>query len=127
MIKESDAVFALSALAHQTRLRVFRALVGAGPNGLSAGTLNARLRLSPPNLSFHLSHLSHAGLVQARREGRSIIYAANLDAMNRLLAYLTDHCCGGRPELCVPQATNVCDASASGPRLARRVAGRAAR
>lgn len=123
MVKESAAVGALSALAHQTRLRVFRALVGAGPNGLAAGILSARLKISPPNLSFHLSHLSHAGLVGARREGRSIIYVANFEAMNRLLAYLTDHCCGGRPELCVPRGTTAFAAPGAIRRIARPAAG----
>lgn len=127
MIKESAALSALSALAHQTRLRVFRALVGAGPNGLAAGALSLRLRISPPNLSFHLSHLSHAGLVGARREGRSIIYAANFNAMDRLLAYLTDHCCGGRPELCAPQRTTACSAPRATVRLAASARARTAR
>jgi ArsR family transcriptional regulator, arsenate/arsenite/antimonite-responsive transcriptional repressor len=102
-MKESETVAALSALAHETRLRVFRTLVGAGPGGLSAGSLSARLALAAPNLSFHLSHLCHAGLIGPRRQGRSVIYTANFETMNRLVGYLTDHCCGGRPELCVRQ------------------------
>lgn len=104
-MKESETVAALSALAHETRLRVFRALVGAGPDGLSAGTLSTRLSLAAPNLSFHLSHLCHASLIGARRQGRSVIYTANFGTMKRLVGYLTDHCCGGRPELCVRQTT----------------------
>ena len=99
-MKERNTIDALAALAHETRLRAFRTLVGAGTGGLSAGVLSARLRLAPPNLSFHLSHLSRAGLVNARRSGRSIMYSANFDAMNQLVGYLTDHCCGGRPEMC---------------------------
>jgi DNA-binding transcriptional ArsR family regulator len=102
MIKESAAVSVLSALAHQTRLRIFRMLVGAGPQGLAAGALSSRLRISPANLSFHLSHLTHAALIAAHRQGQSIIYTANFDAMSRLIAYLTDNCCGGHPELCLP-------------------------
>lgn len=105
-MKELETVAALSALAHETRLKVFRALVGSGPAGLPAGALSTRLRLSPPNLSFHLAHLRHAGLIGASRQGRSIIYIANFAAINRVLGYLTDHCCGGRPELCIEQASD---------------------
>jgi ArsR family transcriptional regulator len=122
-MKECDAIGALAALAHETRLRAFRALVGAGPGGLSAGVLSLRLRLASPNLSFHLSHLSRAGLVSARRQGRSIIYTANFDAMNGLLRYLTDHCCGGRPELCVEQGGALASGATVGCRPERRAAG----
>ncbi len=118
-MKESETVAALSALAHETRLRVFRALVGAGPAGLPAGALSTHLRLSPPNLSFHLAHLRHAGLIEARRQGRSIIYIANFTAINRLLGYLTDHCCGGRPELCIEPVSDRARA-ASSSRTVRR-------
>lgn len=108
-MKKSDAVAALAALAHETRLEAFRLLVQAGPEGIAAGRLALRLRLAPPTLSFHLAQLNHAGLVESRRAGRSIIYAANYPAMSRLLSYLTDNCCGGRPEICLPQT---CEAPA---------------
>jgi ArsR family transcriptional regulator len=123
-MKESETVAALSALAHETRLRVFRALVGAGPDGLSAGTLSTRLGLAAPNLSFHLSHLCHAGLIGARRHGRSLIYTANFETMNRLVSYLTDHCCGGRPELCAPEISRTSVGTMASRRPDHRAAGR---
>jgi ArsR family transcriptional regulator, arsenate/arsenite/antimonite-responsive transcriptional repressor len=104
-MKRSDAVAALGALAQDTRIDIFRMLMKAGPAGLPAGDISSRLQLPPPTLSFHLSQLCHAGLTSARRAGRSIIYTANFRAMNGLLAYLTDDCCGGRPEICLPAAS----------------------
>jgi ArsR family transcriptional regulator len=103
-MKRSDAVAALGALAQDTRIDIFRILMKGGPAGLPAGEISSRLRLPPPTLSFHLSQLCHAGLTSARRVGRSIIYTANFGAMNGLLAYLTEDCCGGRPEICLPAA-----------------------
>jgi DNA-binding transcriptional ArsR family regulator len=97
-----DIVAALAALAQETRLEVYRLLVQAGPNGLPAGVIGARLTLPLPTLSFHLAQLKHAGLVAARRDGRSIIYAANYTAMNGLIAYLTENCCGGASCLSTP-------------------------
>jgi len=94
-MKTIDAVAALSALAQENRLDVFRLLVQAGPQGLPAGQVAGRLELAGPTLSFHLAQLRHAGLVVARRQGRSIIYAANFAAMNRLLDFLTQNCCAG--------------------------------
>jgi DNA-binding transcriptional ArsR family regulator len=102
------AVTHLSALAQESRLSVFRLLVQAGGEGLSAGELAATLSLPNPTLSFHLSQLKGAGLVQCRRESRSLIYTANFTAMNDLLAYLTENCCGGQdcaPAACKPVAT----------------------
>jgi len=92
-MKKPAAMAALSALAQETRLDIFRILVRAGLEGLAAGVLSERLGLVAPNLSFHLNHLRNAGLVWSRREGRSIIYAANFDAMNEFIAYLTENCC----------------------------------
>jgi ArsR family transcriptional regulator, arsenate/arsenite/antimonite-responsive transcriptional repressor len=103
-MKRSDAVAALGALAQDSRLDVFRMLMAAGPDGLCAGAISTRLRMPSPTLSFHLSQLCHAGLTSARRAGRSIIYMANFRTMNALLAYLTQDCCGGRPEICLPAA-----------------------
>jgi DNA-binding transcriptional ArsR family regulator len=101
-MKKLTVIAALSALAHETRLEVFRILVQKGPEGLPAGQIGDRLGLPSPTLSFHLSHLRHAGLVSSRRESRSIIYTADYKTMNGLLAYLTENCCGGRPEICAP-------------------------
>lgn len=101
-MKKSLALAALGALAQETRLDIFRLLVQRGPDGLAAGEIGDRLSLPSPTLSFHLAQLKHAGLVKARRESRSIIYLANYRTMNALLAYLTENCCQGRPEMCVP-------------------------
>ncbi len=101
-MKKSTAVAALGALAQETRLEVFRLLVQKGPDGLAAGEIGDRLGLPSPTLSFHLNQLRFAGLVTSRRASRSIIYSANFKAMTGLLAYLTENCCGGRPEICAP-------------------------
>lgn len=95
---------ALGALAQDNRLDVYRLLVGAGPGGLPAGQVASALGLAPNTLSFHFDRLRQAGLVSVRREGRSLIYAARFDVMNALIAYLTENCCGGKPELCAPNA-----------------------
>lgn len=102
-MEKSSAITALGALAQETRLDIFRLLIGSAPNGVPAGEIGERLGLPPPTLSFHLNQLRFAGLVSSRRQSRSIIYFASLAAMNGLLAYLTDNCCGGRPELCAPE------------------------
>lgn len=101
------AVRALGALAQEHRLAVFRLLVQAGAAGLPAGALASRLGVPPSSLSFHLAQLAHAGLVAQRRESRSIIYTANYAAMNGLMAFLTENCCGGvpcGPDLACPPA-----------------------
>ena len=90
------AVEALSALAQESRLAVFRLLVQAGHDGLPAGHIAERLGLPAPTLSFHLAQLKHAGLVHQRRDGRSLIYAANYDGMSALMSFLTENCCGGK-------------------------------
>jgi len=92
-MEKSDAIVALAALAQGTRLDVFRLLVQAGTDGLPAGQIGERLDLPSATLSFHLNQLRHADLVTFRREGRSLIYAAEYAAMNGLLAYLTENCC----------------------------------
>lgn len=94
-LDEADAVTALAALAQGARLRIFRALVGAGPIGLTPGALGATLGVAPSTLSFHLKELVHAGLVTQRRDGRHLIYRPQIDRMNQLLGYLTAHCCQG--------------------------------
>ncbi len=92
-MEENAALAALAALAQEARLRAFRLLVEAGPDGLPAGQIAAELHLAPNTLSFHLSHLRSAGLVDSRRAGRSRIYAANFAAMRALVGYLSDNCC----------------------------------
>jgi DNA-binding transcriptional ArsR family regulator len=101
-METSDAVAALAALAQDNRLDVYRLLVQAGPDGMAAGAIAAELNLAPNTLTFHFDRLREAGLVTVRRAGRSMIYAARLDSMNALVGYLTDQCCGGRPDLCKP-------------------------
>jgi ArsR family transcriptional regulator len=91
---EGQAIAALGALAQETRLQLYRLLVGTGPDGLAAGTIAERLAVVPSSLSFHLTQLVNAGLITQRRLGRQIIYAAEYDAMNALLAYLSENCCG---------------------------------
>jgi ArsR family transcriptional regulator len=97
------AVDALGALAQDHRLAVFRLLVQAGANGLAAGAIAEALQLPNSSLSFHLAHLTRAGLIQQRRHSRSMIYSADYAAMNGLIGYLMENCCGGAP----------CDADAS--------------
>jgi DNA-binding transcriptional ArsR family regulator len=96
-MNETQAVKALAALAHTTRLRVFRELVGAGPAGLHPGDLSQTLACAPTALSFHLKELSQAGLISSEREGRHFVYRAEFASMNDLLTYLTAHCCQGQP------------------------------
>ena len=98
---EKAAVMSLAALAQDARLRVFRALVGAGPAGMTPGALSAMLDIPNSTLSFHLKELVHAGLVSVEREGRNLHYRPSIERMNDLLAYLTDHCCMGQP--CAPR------------------------
>jgi DNA-binding transcriptional ArsR family regulator len=97
-MKPGDAIDALGALAQESRLAIIRLLFREGPNGLSAGAIAERLMVPAPTLSFHLAHLHRAGLVNSRREGQSIIYAASYPGMDALLTYLTEDCCRGRPE-----------------------------
>src|SRR5690242_19148112 len=109
-MKKSLVITALGALAQESRLDIFRLLVQRGPEGLPAGEVGERLGLPSATLSFHLNQLRFAGLVTSRRESRSIIYSANFKTMSDVLAYLTENCCGGRPELCQP--AEALDASA---------------
>lgn len=101
-----NAVEALSALGHASRLAVFRLLVRAGEDGMAAGMIAQEVGALPNTLSTHLTILSHAGLIRSRRDGRSVIYLANYDGMRDLLDFLVADCCGGRPEICAP-LTNV--------------------
>jgi ArsR family transcriptional regulator len=95
MMKSAQVVKALSALAQPTRLAVYRLLVERGPDGMAAGLVAEKLKVSPATLSFHFKTLSHAGLIQSRQDGRFIYYAANFTVMNAMVAYLTENCCGG--------------------------------
>jgi DNA-binding transcriptional ArsR family regulator len=106
-MEEQDVVKALAALAQPVRLRVFRALVVAGPQGLTPGTLAGRLDTPASSLSFHLKELLHSGLVTQERDGRNLIYRASFGRMSALLGYLTDHCCQGQACVAVPAAA--CD------------------
>jgi DNA-binding transcriptional ArsR family regulator len=93
-VDNSHAVQALAALAHETRLALYRMLVEQGPDGLPAGVIAERLGLPPSSLTFHVQHLHRAGLVTQRRLGRQLIYAADYGVMSNLLGYLTENCCG---------------------------------
>jgi ArsR family transcriptional regulator, arsenate/arsenite/antimonite-responsive transcriptional repressor len=94
LLDSSRTVQALGALAHETRLAVYRMLVERGPDGISAGIIADRLNVPPSSLTFHVQHLHRAGLVTQRRVGRQLIYAADYAAMNGLIATLTENCCG---------------------------------
>ena len=93
----NSAVRAMTALAHHSRLNVFRLLVESGPAGLAASVIAERLALAPSSLSFHLKELNYAGMIAATPQGRSIIYSAQFETMYALLAYLTQNCCAGAP------------------------------
>jgi len=108
-METKDAVLALAALAQASRLAVFRALVQAGPAGLAAGRISELTGIAPSSLSFHLKELTHAGLTDSRQDGRYVIYTARFEAMNDLLGFLTENCCGGNP--CTPVCTPACASS----------------
>ena len=95
-MKTIEAVTALGALAHESRLGVYRLLVQAGAEGMPAGVIADKLGLPPPTLSFHLKELSNAGLVTARQTGRYVIYSANFGNALKLVDFLTENCCGGQ-------------------------------
>ena len=94
-MQTKSALAALSALAQESRLAIFRLLVQTGPDGLAASRIAEHLGIAPSSLSFHLKELAHAELVVARQEGRFIIYAAQIGSMNALIGFLTENCCGG--------------------------------
>ena len=100
-MKAKDVIDALGALAHEHRLALYRLLVERGPEGLPAGHIATRLKLVPSSLTFHLQALQRAGLINQRRESRQLIYSADFDAMNDVVSYLTENCCGGSGE-CAP-------------------------
>jgi DNA-binding transcriptional ArsR family regulator len=121
-MNSTETVQALGALAHETRLAIYRLLVEKGPDGLSAGVIAERLGLPPSSLTFHVQHLHRAGLVSQRRLSRQLIYAADFTAMNGLVGYLTENCCG-RDNSCAPAcnpALSTKGASNEAPARARR-------
>ena len=104
-MKAGQAVEALSALAQEHRLQLFRLLVQAGADGMAAGELARAIDIPNSSLSFHLGHLQRSGLIEQRRAGRSLIYSADYRAMDLLVGYLTENCCGGGE--CPPLATPI--------------------
>jgi DNA-binding transcriptional ArsR family regulator len=103
-MKTKTVVKALAALAQESRLAIFRLLMQAGPEGVSATKISEQVGVPPSSLSFHLKELVHAQLINSRQEGRFMIYSADYAAMNQLLRFLTDNCCGGNP--CTPVKTS---------------------
>ena len=101
-MESNDAIAALSALAHPGRLGIFRLLVRAGPAGMAAGDIGRAAGMLPNTLSTNLTILTQAGLAASRRDGRSVIYRADFEAMGSLLAFLMEDCCGGEPAICAP-------------------------
>lgn len=106
-------VTALAALAQDSRLAIFRLLVQTGPDGLAAGKISEALGIAPSSLSFHMKELSFANLLVSTQQGRSIIYSANFQAMNDLIAFLTENCCGGEPcgTSCLPDCNDAITSS----------------
>lgn len=99
---ERQALSAFGALSQETRLKIIRMLVVAGPDGLAAGNIAERVAVSPSNVSFHLKELERAGLVSQQREARSILYSASYEALGGLVRFLMEDCCAGNPEICAP-------------------------
>ena len=97
---QRQALSAFAALSQETRLRILRHLVVAGPEGLAAGAIAERVEVSASNVSFHLKELERADLLSARRDGRSILYRANYAGISDLIRFLLEDCCSGRPEIC---------------------------
>ena len=114
---EREALIAFGALSQETRLRILRLLVVAGPGGVAAGAIAEQVAVSPSNVSFHLKELERAGLVSARRDSRSMFYSAEFDALTGLIRFLMDDCCSGRPEICAPAVAAACCAPPSAERV----------
>jgi ArsR family transcriptional regulator len=102
-MKTANVIAALSALAHEFRLAIYRLLVECGPEGLSAGAIGEKVGLLPSSLTFHLQALHRAGLIKQVRVSRQLIYSADYPAMNELVGYLTDNCCAASTGACAPQ------------------------
>jgi ArsR family transcriptional regulator, arsenate/arsenite/antimonite-responsive transcriptional repressor len=119
-METTQAIQALSALAQESRLAIFRLLIRQGPSGLAAGAIGEKLDLPPATLSFHLAGLVRAGLAQGRQDGRFVYYSANFENMNGLVAFLTENCCGGAscaPAACKPSTQG--DENETTPRTRR--------
>ncbi len=108
-----QAVQALAALAHDTRLAIFRMLVESGPDGLSAGIIAERLGIPPSSLTFHVQHLHRAGLLSQRRASRQLLYAADFAAMGALVGFLTENCCGRGLSACLPATPSASERKAA--------------
>lgn len=108
-LEEPQALNAFGALSQETRLKMVRILVQAGPEGMAAGAIGEAVDASSSSASFHLAHLERAGLIQSRRESRSIIYSANFEGLSGLVEFLMRDCCSGHPEVCLPAAAAVSD------------------
>ena len=100
MMNDDLAVDALTALAHRDRLAAYRLLVKAGPSGMPSGEIARTLAIAPTRMSFHLATLERSRLARSWRDGRKVLYAVSIETMRALLGFLTEDCCGGRPELC---------------------------
>ncbi len=114
---ERQALSAFGALSQETRLRILRMLVVAGPEGMAAGAIAEKAEVSASNVSFHIKELERAQLVRSRRDSRSIVYTAEYDALSGLIRFLMEDCCSGRPEICTPAIEASCCAPASGKEL----------
>lgn len=119
-MESKHAVTALAALAQESRLAAFRLLVVAGPEGMPAGEISEELAIPPATLSFHLKELVHAGLIESRRESRSIRYSLCVAAVRELFEFLMEDCCQGRPELCGVLAEQACCETPPSKRTAKR-------
>ncbi|MEO5757277.1 MAG: metalloregulator ArsR/SmtB family transcription factor [Mesorhizobium sp.] len=108
---ERQALSAFAALSQETRLRILRHLVIAGPDGIAAGAVADKVEVSASNVSFHLKELERAGLVSVRRDSRSMVYSAEYDALSGLIRFLMEDCCSGRPEICAPALASGCCAA----------------
>ncbi|TGP89933.1 MULTISPECIES: metalloregulator ArsR/SmtB family transcription factor [unclassified Mesorhizobium] len=108
---ERQALSAFAALSQETRLRILRHLVIAGPDGIAAGAIAEKVDVSASNVSFHLKELERAGLVSVRRDSRSMVYSAEYEALSGLIRFLMEDCCSGRPEICAPALAPGCCAA----------------
>lgn len=109
-MEERQALLAFGALSQETRLRILRLLVVAGPGGVAAGLIAEQVGVSASNVSFHIKELERAGLVSARRESRSILYSVDIEALNGLVRFLMEDCCAGQTGICRDATLAACDA-----------------